>query len=74
MPILASDGLCATGEMISVPEYSKPINQRSSLYASVSDYFHSQVFDATLSLASVLCSKTPTVPVSRASFPVALVK
>jgi hypothetical protein len=38
------------------------------------DYFHSQVFDATLSLASVLCSNTPTVPARLASFPVAFRK
>src|SRR5579863_8430346 len=37
-------------------------------------YFHSHTFDVTLSLASVLCSKTPTMPASLASFPVALTK
>jgi hypothetical protein len=42
--------------------------------ALLPDYFHSQTFDATLSLASVLCSNTPTVPASLASLPVAFVK
>ena len=33
------------------------------------DYFHSQTFDTTLSLASVSCSNTPTMPASFAKFP-----
>jgi hypothetical protein len=38
------------------------------------DYFHSQSLDATLSLASVSCSNTPTMPASFAKFPLAFVK
>jgi hypothetical protein len=38
------------------------------------DYFHSQTFDTTLSLASVSCSNTPTMPASFAKLPTAFVK
>ena len=38
------------------------------------DYFHSQSLDTTLSLASVSCSNTPTMPASFAKFPLAFVK